>query len=175
MTVCTKSLFTAPIPNCKHYQKRLTCWNPIPPIQSNAPNVTGMMVSDSHFELWSVLVSRALSGQARRIYKKGATNDHFRILSILVCRAISECIRRKLIVHEKGVAIDRFQLWRILICRTMLYFISHKTIYEKRIADAQFQLLTLSICKAISDYLCCRTICKDEIAVDRFVNLPEVS
>ncbi|KAL6905447.1 hypothetical protein ACP4OV_003048 [Aristida adscensionis] len=125
------------------------------------------------------------------IYLAKAGDYQFELWSILICRAISEYIRRKL--KYKEVATDQFQTWdymssRLIYQKTMADALFHwhgipmfksvshyfdKRICEKGIAYDQFRMWIILLWRAISGYIYHKPIRKKGVSSDQFLNLPE--
>ncbi|XP_062205860.1 putative FBD-associated F-box protein At5g56690 isoform X2 [Phragmites australis] len=125
------------------------------------------------FELWSILICRAISEYICRklIYEKGTVNDQFRKWNILFCRTVSEYISNKLF-YVKTIADAQFLQRSIQMFKAVSHDI-HKLIYGKGTANDQFQLWTVLLWGAISRYIYRKPIYKKGISIDQFVNLPE--
>lgn len=129
---------------------------------------------DYQFELWSILICRAISEYIfhKQIYKKGIVNYQFRMWTILLCRLVSDRINDKLI-YKKTISYAQFLLQSIKMSKSVSGY-SHKPIYGKHIIYDQFQLWIILLWRTISQYIYCRPIYKKAISLDQFVNLPEV-
>jgi hypothetical protein len=125
------------------------------------------------FELWSILICRAISEYIRRgvAYNKWIANDQFRMKSIFLCRTISACIRKSPIYRQMMADTQQHQSTRVF--KSALYYI-HKKNYEKGAAYDIFQVWIILLWRIIADYAYHMPINKKRMSIDLFANLPEV-
>ncbi|KAL6608179.1 hypothetical protein ACP70R_041242 [Stipagrostis hirtigluma subsp. patula] len=130
-------------------------------------------IGDYQFELWSILIYRAISEYIRRklIYDKGLAIHQFRMWKILFCRTLSDYMSNKLI-YEKTMANTLFHQQIILMFKYISDYI-HRLIYAKGIAYNQFQMRIILLWRAISGYTCHKPIKKNGTSTDQFLNLPQ--
>lgn len=129
---------------------------------------------DYQFELWSILICRAISEyfRCKLIYEKGIENNQTKMWTIILCRNALDHIRGKPI-YEETMADSQFLLQAIKMFNSASDYIQ-KPIYVEDIAYGQFQLWITLFWRAISEHIYCKPIYKKGISIDHFVDLPEV-